>query len=64
MHSYLRGLRALILLAASCVAAAAQSATGTIEGRVLNSTDGNDLNNARITTAEAFTNVFGLEGSF
>ena len=41
----------------------AQSATGTIEGRVLNTTNGAYLNNARVTiegtTLQAFTNEYG-----
>src|SRR5688572_7341035 len=61
----IRFMRGLMLLTANCVTllAAAPAGTGTIEGRVLNSTNGTYLNNARVTvegtTTEAFTNEIG-----
>ena len=59
----LRQLFALAVAFLSVVAFAQTSTTGTIEGRVLNSTNGNYLNNARVTiegsNLEAFTNEFG-----
>jgi hypothetical protein len=60
-----RSLLALVLFAATLIAPgrAQSAATGTIEGRVLNTTNGAYLNNARVTvegtTLQAFTNEFG-----
>lgn len=68
MHSWssARFVRRLILLAASFTALVVVAQTGgggTIEGRVLNSTTGNYLNNARVTVegtvVETFTNEIG-----
>src|SRR3954469_21940810 len=46
------------------IASAQVAATGTIEGRVLNATSGNYLNNARVTVAgtsrEIFTDTYGF----
>jgi len=60
-------LALIILPACSCLIGRAQSSpatgTATIQGRVLNVTSGNYLNNARVTvegtTLQAFTNEFG-----
>jgi hypothetical protein len=60
-----RSLLALVLFAATLIAPgrAQSAATGSIEGRVLNTTNGAYLNNARVTvegtTLQAFTNEFG-----
>src|SRR5512140_2647560 len=61
-----RSLFALIVFGISFFAGPAQAAstaTGTIEGRVLNTTNGAYLNNARVTVegtnVQAFTNEFG-----
>jgi iron complex outermembrane recepter protein len=59
---FVRQLLTLAVGLASLVAVA-QTGSGTIEGRVLNSATGNYLNNARVTIAgtnlEAFTNEIG-----
>src|SRR5690349_20441305 len=59
-------VRACLILAGFCLfgaAAGAQSATGTIEGRVFNTTTGDYIEHARITvegtTIEAFTDSGG-----
>jgi iron complex outermembrane receptor protein len=57
--------RGLLLGLASALPALAQvAATGTIEGRVLNATAGNYLNNARVSVAgstrEVFTDTYGF----
>ena len=65
LHIIRRTCLALAGLSLLALTATAQSgATGTIEGRVLNATNGRYLNNARVTVdgtqLEAFTNAEGL----
>ncbi len=62
-RSFLRALCGLALGVVLPMTALAQATTGVIQGRVLNATNGNYLNNARViiegTSAETFTNSFG-----